>query len=122
MLGETQIENVVTGTPAAIWNQFESQIGCTREEFDRYTNGASELHAVMLGAAIPYVSRIPLMQLEQLISARLVAPQSYCSSETGEWAKAVAFAALLHGNLRAHLGRSEECEVLAYSEPQMSFL
>jgi len=122
LLGETMIADVVTDTPSTIWNRFEHSIGCSREEFDRYVDDATEVHALILGGAVPYLSRIPLSQLETLTDSTLVAPQSYCSAATGRWAQGVALAALLHGNLRAHIGVTQDPQISSYAPAQLSFL
>src|SRR4029077_11355519 len=102
LLGEVTIRQVVSDCPALIWQRFSSSIGCTRDEFDDYTAGTDRVCAVVVDDVVPYLSRIPLVHLETLTGQRLVAPQSYCSTERSErWSGAIAVAALLHGSIRS---------------------
>src|SRR6185437_7803920 len=73
-------------------------IGSTKEEFDTYTEGVEMVYALILSEVKPYAYPIPLAQIEHLLSARLVVPQSYSiNSNNFDWKAATSLAAILQG-------------------------
>jgi predicted transcriptional regulator len=103
LVGEIGIGKVVVGTPTDIWNRFAPEIACSHAEFERYVDGTEQVYALPLLTPIPYVSRIPLVQLGSLVDDDFRSPQSYCSARNEKWSRAMAVAALLHGSVRTEL-------------------
>ena len=126
IVGEAQIGSVVSGKPALIWEQFSTDVGCTKEEFDRYTEGAQGVYAIVLNEVVRYSDRIPVEQLACLLNEELVPPQSYCSIESNRpWSEAASVASLLHSSLRVHFGGeppppSDALCASAHSERELS--
>lgn len=98
LMGEARISGIVVNKPAAIWERFHDQIGCTQSEFDSYVAGTDEIYAIELDEVRPYRDRFPLGQISHLIKEELTPPQSYVTLEKNKpWAKAVSLAAYIHG-------------------------
>ena len=98
LMGEARIAGIVANKPEVIWERFQTQIGCSREEFDAYAAGTDELYAIELDDVHPYRDRLPLIQISQWVNESLTPPQSYFTLEKNKpWAKAVSLAAYLHG-------------------------
>lgn len=105
LVGEANIDRIVTGTPEQIWQQFEQRLGCSRSQFDAYACGTETLYAIELKNIRPYRSELPLRQIAHLINEDLHPPQSYCTLEHNRpWAKAVSIAAYLHATLQSRFG------------------
>ena len=48
LVGEATIDGIMEATPEQVWMHFESDIGCTKEEFDTYTESADKIYAIQL--------------------------------------------------------------------------
>ena len=82
-----------------VWERFNDQIGCTREEFDKYTRSKSQIYAVVLENAIPYRKSISLREVSSLTKENLRPPQTYYNLNNNiKWAEAVSMGALLQGS------------------------
>ncbi len=104
IVGDALMQEVVIDDPDRIWEQFGDQIGCTREQFERYAHGARQLYAIVLVDVVPYAKTLSLTEASQAVRAPLRPPQSYRSLEGSKgWAEAVSIGALLQRSL----GRSE---------------
>jgi predicted transcriptional regulator len=104
LVGEATINAITCGQPNDIWSRFESRMGCSWEEFESYVASAKEVCAIELDNIVPYLSPVPLDQVEYLMQEELRPPQSYCEldiEKNSAWAKAVSVAALLHGRCGA---------------------
>ena len=128
MVGRATVNRVVCKAPELIWTEFKNEIGCSREEFDKYTAGANEIYALELTEVTPF--RVPVSRCEasELLRDRLVPPQSYCTLEKNKtWAKAVSLAALLQGAFNGRwvsshpLLKSAQRPVLRSQERVLSF-
>src|SRR5438034_56272 len=77
MMGQARVSRIVVKAPEAIWIEFNGEIGCSREEFDNYTAGATEIYALELDEVTPF--RVPVSRSDAavLLRDRLVPPQSY---------------------------------------------
>jgi predicted transcriptional regulator len=96
IVGEVMIEEVFHDRPENIWARFSERIGCTAEEFDRYTASRGKVYAIVLTDAFAYRTRVSIRELAALIEEDLQSPQNYCSlSRNAKWAKAVSTGALL---------------------------
>lgn len=103
LVGEATIKSVVSGTPLDVWSMFESQIGCSWEEFSAYVSSAVNVSAIDLADVMPYREPVPLSQLSHLLNEDLRPPQSYCDlklEKDSAWGRAVSVASLLHGRFR----------------------
>jgi predicted transcriptional regulator len=98
LVGRTTIRSVTKGHPDNIWVRFQSQIGCSRKEFDLYVGDASEVAAIGLGDIRPYETPVRVGQLAQMLCRRLLAPQSYFEAtfeRNSDWKRALYLANLL---------------------------
>ncbi len=101
IVGEALIKKVVVGEPETIWERFHKDIGCTRGEFDSYTNNSSEVYAIILEETMPYRKSISLEEASALTQKRLRPPQSYYNLNNNKtWAEAVSIGTLLQNNFR----------------------
>ncbi len=101
LVGEATVNSVTVGSPADIWSQFGSSMGCTSDEFTAYVGLASKVSAIELSDIIPYREPISLAQVSHLVREDLTPPQSFCDLRLDDvesaWVKAVSVASLLHG-------------------------
>ncbi len=103
LVGEALIRKVVVDTPENIWRQFNITIGCTKEEFDSYTNATSRVYAIILEDATPYRKIISMSDIMELTNKKLRPPQSYCSLQNNsDWAEAVSMGSLLQQSFRSN--------------------
>ena len=105
VVGDALIREVILESPQCIWERFGDRIGCTREQFDTYTDSAHEVYAIVLEDVVPYNRSISLSEASQAVNKTLRPPQSYCGLETSNgWAQAVSIGALLQRSFES--GRS----------------
>jgi len=98
VMGYAIIHSVVSDTPLHIWNNYGSQLGCTKAEFDGYTTGLNKVFAIHLHAIRPYKTPMPLSQLSWFLDENLVPPQSYSAlKENKTWLNAITIADILQG-------------------------
>lgn len=98
IMGYAVIQSVVSDTPENIWRNYGDQLGCTRTEFDSYTNGHVKVFAIQLSNVCPYISPMPLRQLSWFLDKNLKPPQSYASlKENKSWLNAITVADILQG-------------------------
>jgi predicted transcriptional regulator len=101
LVGEATVDCVREGHPDAIWNEFEAEIGCTKEQFDDYAGHREKVYAVQLKEVVPYIDAIPVEQISRMLGEELAPPQSYLALEGNKtWASAISLAALMHGAFR----------------------
>jgi len=98
LLGEARISNIVKAHPEVIWAKFGDQIGCTKEEFDNYTNGLQKVFAIFFSEIYPYFAPVFVLQSPNLNYGVLKPPQSYCILKNNKrWSDIVSHATALHG-------------------------
>jgi predicted transcriptional regulator len=98
LLGVIRIDDVVEGSTEEVWATYGNRIGCSKAEYDRYTENRDRIFALLLSDPKPYEAPVPISQLAYLTGERLAAPQSYARAAAGnEWGRALSVAALLHG-------------------------
>ena len=68
LVGEAIIKDVVYNSQEEIWSRFETEIGCTREEFDKCVGTSKCVYAVVLSGIHPYLGEMPLTQLSALLN------------------------------------------------------
>lgn len=101
LMGEAKVVRVIEAAPSVIWEHFESQVGCLKRDFDRYTEGCRLVSAIVLDDVRPYAFPVPLVQLEQITSCQLVPYQSYgILGKNKPWLDAIAVAAMLQANAK----------------------
>ena len=99
LVGEALISKVIVDKPQNVWDRFNDQIGCTREDFDKYTISKSQIYAVVLENAIPYRKSISLREVSSLTKENLRPPQNYYNLNNNiKWAEAVSIGALLQSS------------------------
>jgi predicted transcriptional regulator len=109
LVGEGKIEKVVAGEPDFIWEKYHSEIGCSRDDFAKYTDTAKQVYAIVFVDVQRYKEKMPISQLSHLLNVNpsddyLRPPQSYCTlSGDKSWGKAVSIAALLQRSLKETL-------------------
>ena len=98
IVGEALISRVDQDSPSSIWEKYSGTLGCTKQEFDGYTEECEQVFAVVLDEVRPYPVSYSLMQMEHLTGQPLKPPQSYCSIESSQgWAKALTITEFLQG-------------------------
>lgn len=100
LMGEVTIADIIAGPPAAIWEKFGEEVGCSYEEFRNYVGDSKEIYALALSNVTPYIAPVDLHQVSHLISRDLTPPQSFLNIENsadGSWAVAISVAGLLNG-------------------------
>jgi predicted transcriptional regulator len=96
LVGEALIKEVVFDSPENIWRKFSSQIGCTKEEFDKYSESKNKVYAIVLQDVVPYKKSISIKEISSLIKENLRPPQNYCNLQNNsKWAQAVSMGGLL---------------------------
>ena len=102
LVGEALIKDVVFDKPENVWERFSDQIGCTKEEFDKYTESKNKVYAIVLQDAVPYQKSISIKEISSLMKENLRPPQNYYNlNHNAKWAKAVSIGALLQGSFGA---------------------
>lgn len=99
--GYATIGDVKKGTPDEIWSQFGNWLGCSRKQFNEYTDTCSKVYAIPLKDYKPYAAPLLLNQISHLLDKDLKPPQSHLSLEKNKpWTEAVSVAELLHRRFR----------------------
>jgi predicted transcriptional regulator len=98
VVGYAVIQCVISDTPKNIWENYGYQLGCSKAEFDTYTEGLNKIYAIQLNNINPYRSPMPLTQLSWFLDQTLIPPQSYASlKENKNWLNAISIADILQG-------------------------
>ena len=66
LVGEALIKDVIFDKPENIWERFSDQIGCAKEEFDKYTISKNKVYAIVLEDAVPYQKSISIREVSNL--------------------------------------------------------
>jgi predicted transcriptional regulator len=99
LVGEALIKDVIFDKPENIWERFSDQIGCAKEEFDKYTISKNKVYAIVLGDAVPYQKSISIKEVSSLMKENLRPPQNYYNlNNNAKWAEAISMGALLQGS------------------------
>ena len=99
LMGEVTVSNVISGSPAIIWEHYGARAGCSHKEFTDYVGDTKEVYALELSDVNPYISPVLISQISHLISANLRPPQSFLEVKNdagGAWEKAISVAGFLH--------------------------
>jgi predicted transcriptional regulator len=100
LVGEALIKDVVCDKPENVWERFSDQIGCTKEEFDKYTSSKIKVYAIVLEDAVPYLKSISIGEISDLMKENLRPPQNYYNLKNNtKWAEVVSKGVLLQGSL-----------------------
>lgn len=98
ILGQTTIRSITSGNPNDLWAQFQSRMGCSKNEFDAYVGDASKIAAIEFDNIRAYESPVPVCRLADLLSLKLLAPQSFSEvsfEKNCDWKRALYLANLL---------------------------
>ena len=57
IVGESIIASIIHARPREIWEGFNEQIGCSRNEFNEYCRGERTVYAIVLDELLPYPMR-----------------------------------------------------------------
>jgi predicted transcriptional regulator len=99
LVGEALIKDVIFDRPENVWKRFSDQIGCAKEEFDKYTISKNKVYAIVLEDAVPYRKSISIKEISSLMKENLRPPQNYYNlNNNAKWAEVVSMGALLQGN------------------------
>jgi predicted transcriptional regulator len=99
LVGEALIKDVIFDKPENVWERISDQIGCAKEEFDKYTTSKNKVYAIVMEDAVPYRKSISIKEISSLMKENLRPPQNYYNlNNNAKWAKAVSMGALLQGN------------------------
>lgn len=104
LVGKPTVNSITRGEPDQIWGRFESNIGCSKEEFDAYVSDSSEIFAVELKSVSAFKESILLRYLSELLHERLTAPQSYSEikpDRTRAWTNAIYLADAIYRRVKA---------------------
>jgi predicted transcriptional regulator len=77
LVGEATVGAIRSGSPDELWSLYGDQAGCTKDEFDKYTNGAATLYAIGLTDVHPYERPLPLRAIRAVVGEEFTPPQSY---------------------------------------------
>lgn len=103
LFGHAIIEKIFQGSPQDIWERHESEIGCTKREYDEYLSSSDKAYAIYLKDYCSYLNPLYLNHISFLINREVKPPQSYLSVEKNkEWTEAISLAELLHGRFELY--------------------
>jgi predicted transcriptional regulator len=99
LMGEVTISEVTSGSPSDIWERYGEKTGCSHEEFSSYVGDSTEIYALELSDANPYIAPVDISQISHLIDEELRPPQSFLEvkmNSADPWGKAISVVGLLH--------------------------
>ena len=75
--GCARLERIVSGTPAAIWKEFGTSTGVSKNEFDKYFVNRKSAHALVLGDVKILKRPVRLKSMRRLVQG-FHPPQFFC--------------------------------------------
>lgn len=63
VVGEFEIEEIITSNPDSLWKETMKQAGISKEYFDNYFNGRNVAHALKVGATNYYNEPRTIMEM-----------------------------------------------------------
>jgi len=63
VIGEFEIETILTSDPESLWKKTQAAAGITKEYFDKYFNGRDVAHALKVNATRHYETPMTLKEL-----------------------------------------------------------
>jgi predicted transcriptional regulator len=107
LVGQATVRSIIRNSPGEIWEKIGSELGCTLEDFERYTKGITEVYAIELDEIKAFRFPVCRKEIAEVLKESLVPPQSYCSlKRNNAWGKAVSIANLLQGAFSARIMNS----------------
>jgi len=101
LVGEALISKVVVDKPEIVWEKFNKQIGCAKEDYDSYTNKADKIYAIVLKQATSYKRIFTIDEMNGMMKTGLRPPQSYCIlNNNKQWSEAVSMGALMQNSFK----------------------
>ena len=96
LVGEALIKDVIFDKPENVWERFSDQIGCAKEEFDKYAISKNKVYAIVFEDVVPYRKSISIKEISSLMKENLRPPQNTCNlNNNAKWIQAVSLAASL---------------------------
>lgn len=96
VVGEAIIAEIIRDRPEDVWQKFGGQMGCTKEQFERYVRSSREVYAIVFDEVTPYNKSITLAEASEAVNERLRPPQSYLDLDNNQrWAEALSVGYLL---------------------------
>ncbi len=94
--GQATINDVMCDKPSVIWDAYNRQIGCSKQQFDQYVGQSGQVYALVLKDIKQYSDLIYLDVAKKISNKQLTPPQSYLSLDKSEaWGEAMSVATLL---------------------------
>jgi predicted transcriptional regulator len=95
LVGQALIKDVFFDRPENVWQRFSDQIGCTKEQFDKYTASKNKVYAIVLEGVAAYRKSISIREISSMMKENLRPPQNYYDlGNNTKWAKAVSMGVL----------------------------
>ncbi len=118
LLGRVLISKVIRSNPSFIWKEYGAAMGCSHEEYLGYVGESKEAVAIVIDEPRPFLSPVPMSQIEYWLKDSPVPPQSYCLVDSEDnWGKALALASLFNGRFSVSANRAPH-ESTAVERPQ----
>jgi predicted transcriptional regulator len=76
VVGTACIDSVCHGAPSVLWEQYQSQVGVTQQEFNQYLHGVSTAYLLILGNMQRLTSPLTLEDMRETTAA-FQPPRSY---------------------------------------------
>jgi predicted transcriptional regulator len=96
IVGEAKISDVDVDDPKTIWTKYNESIGCSKEDFFKYTDSLEKAYAVKLSNVTTYDTKVKLDQMKEMVGKNLHPPQSYISVKPeSKWFEAVSYSKLM---------------------------
>jgi len=91
VIGDVKIENVIQDSPENIWNMYENEIGCTKEQFNNYIGCVDYIYAIQLSEINAYSQVLTLKDMTGISRTKLSPPQTYTYLEAeNNWNTAIS--------------------------------
>ncbi len=95
LICEAQIKNISSASPEEIWEECGYRIGCTKQEYESYTDQSENVYAIEFEHIKPYDNLIKLDQINNMLESNLKPPQSYQRIKPGsDWSRILLLSAL----------------------------
>ena len=83
-----------------IWNTFNDQIGCSKEEFSNYVGCEKNVYAIVISDFNEFKAPMPRTHLSTLVNSEISVPQSYFKyQENSALEEAISIGALIQSTL-----------------------
>lgn len=87
LMGEVTVSGVSAASPGVIWQRFGQRAGCSYEEFSEYAGNASQVYAIELKNATPYLCPLSSNEIAKIIN--VISYDRPNPSSNSKWEKIV---------------------------------